>query len=399
MISWRFCILTISLLFSITVFSQDSQQQLEAKRKKLEKEIVYTNKLLNQTQLSKDATVNQLRLLNVKVNQRNDLIATLDSEVYHIKTKIEEIESLLFKLNEELSNLKQKYATIAWHAYKYSTAYSKLIFLFSAEDLNQAYQRMRYLDQISTYIRNEAERIKEIEEEKNKILTQLKLEKIKKSSLLDNEQAEILEMEKEQAQKTRLKTDLQSQEKQLRRSIKDKEKQAKKLSRQIQKIIAAEIAPKKDTKTGRTYELTLSEKELSSSFANNRGKLPWPTERGVISETYGVHNHPVLKKVKTKNNGINILTSKDSEARSVFRGKVVSITKISSTNLAVIIKHGEYFTVYSNLDQVFINKGDEVDTKELIGKIHTNLKGKTELHFEVWKGISKQNPAYWVLKK
>ena len=138
MISWRFCILTISLLFSITVFSQDSQQQLEAKRKKLEKEIVYTNKLLNQTQLSKDATVNQLRLLNVKVNQRNDLIATLDSEVYHIKTKIEEIESLLFKLNEELSNLKQKYATIAWHAYKYSTAYSKLIFLFSAEDLNQA---------------------------------------------------------------------------------------------------------------------------------------------------------------------------------------------------------------------------------------------------------------------
>lgn len=399
MISWRFCILTISLLFSIAVFSQDSQQQLEAKRKKLEKEIVYTNKLLSQTQLSKDATVNQLRLLNVKVNQRNDLIATLDSEVYHIKIKIEEIESLLFKLNEELSNLKQKYATIAWHAYKYSTAYSKLIFLFSAEDLNQAYQRMRYLDQISTYIRNEAERIKEIEEEKNKILTQLKLEKMKKSSLLDSEQAEILEMEKEQAQKTRLKTDLQSQEKQLRRSIKDKEKQAKKLSKQIQKIIAAEIAPKKDAKTGRTYELTPSEKELSSSFANNKGKLPWPTERGVVSETYGVHNHPVLKKVKTKNNGINILTSKDSEARSVFRGKVVSITKISSTNLAVIIKHGEYFTVYSNLDQVFINKGDEVDTKELIGKIHTNLKGKTELHFEVWKGISKQNPAYWVLKK
>jgi len=399
MISWRFCILAISLLISITVFSQDSQQQLEAKRKKLEKEIVYTNKLLNQTQLNKDVTVNQLRLLNVKVNQRNDLIATLDSGVYHIKIKIEEIESLLFKLNEELNNLKQKYATIAWHAYKYSTAYSKLIFLFSAEDLNQAYQRMRYLDQISTYIRNEAERIKEIEEEKNKILTQLKLERLNKSSLLDSEQSEILELEKEQVQKNQLKTDLQSKEKQLRKSIKDKEKQAKKLSKQIQKIIAAEIAPKKDAKTGHTYELTPSEKELSSSFATNKGKLPWPTERGVISETYGVHNHPVLKKVKTKNNGINILTAKDSEARSVFRGKVVSITKISSTNLAVIIKHGEYFTVYSNLDQVFINKGDEVDTRELIGRIHTNLKGKTELHFEVWKGISIQNPAYWVLKK
>ena len=399
MIGWRLCILTIVLLFSIPVFAQDSQKQLEAKRQKLEKEIIYTNKLLTQTQSSKDNTVNQLRLLSIKVNQRTDLIANLDSEVYHINKKIGEIESSLFKLNEDLSNLKQKYAIIAWHAYKYKTAYNKLIFLFSAEDINQAYQRMRYLDQISSYIRNEAERIKETEEKKKKILIQLKLEKLNKSNLLDSEQAEILELEKEQAQKTHLKTDLQSKEKQLRKSIKNKEKQARTLSKQIEKIIAAEIAPKKDSKTGRTYELTPSEIKLSSSFATNKGKLPWPTERGVISETFGVHNHPVLKKVKTKNNGINILTEKDSEARSVFSGKVVSITKISSTNLAVIIKHGEYFTVYSNLDQVYINKGDEVNTKEIIGRIHTNLKGKTELHFEVWKGISKQNPAYWVLKK
>ncbi len=338
-------------------------------------------------------------MLDVKINHRTDLIATLKSEVYFINNKIEETESSLFRLDEELKSLKEKYAKIAWHAFKYKTAYNKLIFLFSADDINQAYQRMRYLDQISSYIRKEAERIKETEKEKSKILDQLKAERLKKNKLLGNEQSEKLELEKEQTQKNRVISDLQSREKQLRKSIRDKEKQSKKLDRQIQKIIAAEIVPKKDPNTGNTYELTPSEKALTCSFASNKGKLPWPTERGVISETFGVHRHPVLKKVKTKNNGINILTAKDGEARAVFKGKVVSITKISNTNLAIIIKHGEYFTVYSNLDKVFVSKVEEIDTKDVIGRIHTNLKGKTELHFEVWKGTSIKNPSYWVLAK
>lgn len=399
MIVWRLSILIMLMLTGITVFAQDKQEQLEAKRLKLQKEIAYTNKLLSETQTDKNATVNQLRLLDVKINKRTDLVAGLKSEVYHLNNKIEETESAIDKLDEKLIKLKESYAKIAWHAFKYKTAHNKLIFLFSAEDINQAYQRMRYLDQISTYIRNEAEHIKETEEEKSKILNQLKAENLKKKSLLDNEQVEVYELEKEQAQKNSIKTNLQSREKELRKTVKNKEKQSGKLTRQIEKIIAAEIAPKKDEKTGRTYELTPAEKKLTSSFVNNKGKLPWPTERGVISETYGVHNHPVLKRVKTKNNGIDIVTAKNGEARTVFNGKVVSITTISNTNIAVIIKHGEFFTVYSNLDKVFVNKGDEVNTKEVLGRIHTNLKGKTELHFEVWKGTSKQNPAYWVLKK
>ena len=393
-----FAILAIIVSFSISVLAQDSQKQLEAKRKKLENEIAYTNKLLNETRSNKSATVNQLKLLNIKLNQRTDLLATLKSEIYQLDNKIKQTETSLFNLDEELVELKQKYASIAWYAYKYRTSYNKLIFLFSADDLNQSYQRMRYLDQISSYIRKEADRIKETEQVKSSALDKLKAEKLKKSSLLNTEQSEIFMLEQEQTNKNRVKTDLQSKEKQLRSSIKVKEKLAKKLDGQIQKIIAAEIAPKKDVKTGKTYALTPSEKKLTTSFASNKGKLPWPTERGVISETYGVHNHPVLKKVKTKNNGINIVTAKNSEARAIFSGKVVSITKISNTNIAVIIKHGEYFSVYSNLDKVFVSKGDNIDMKEVLGRIHTNLKGKTELHFEIWKGIAKQNPAYWVLK-
>jgi len=395
----HFCIISVVMLAGISVFSQDNQKQLEVKRKKLESEIKYTNKLLKETKSNKTATVNQLRLINRKINTRIDLLATLKSEVYHLNNKIEETESSIFKLDEELTSLKEKYIEIAWHVFKYKTAYNKLVFLFSAEDINQAYQRMRYLDQVSSYIRKEAVRIKEVEEVKNNLLEQQKAERLKKNKLLGNEQSEIFELEKEQAQKTIIKTNLQSKEKQLRASVKDKEKQKSKLARQIQKIIAAEIAPKKDTKTGKAYALTPSEKKLTSSFVSNKGSLPWPTQRGVISETFGVHNHPVLKRVKTKNNGINIITTKNSEARAVFNGKVVSITKISATNLAVIIKHGEYFTVYSNLDKVYVTKGDKVNTKDIIGQIHTNLKGITELHFEIWKGSAIQNPAYWVAKK
>lgn len=395
----QICILFIVMFIGISVFSQDNQKQLEIKRKKLESEIKYTNKLLKETKSNTTATVNQLRLINVKINTRVDLLATLKSEVYYLDIKIEETESSIFKLDEELTNLKDKYIEIAWYAFKYKTDYNKLVFLFSAADINQAYQRMRYLDQISSYIRKEAERIKEVEKVKNGLLQKLKTEKKRKSSLLGNEQSEIFELEKEQTKTTKIKTSLQSKEKELRASIRDKEKQKNKLARQIEKIIAAEIAPKKDLKTGKTYALTPSEKKLTSSFVSNKGSLPWPTQRGVISETFGVHNHPVLKRVKTKNNGINIVTSKNGEARAVFKGKVVSITKISATNLAVIIKHGEYFTVYSNLDKVYVAKGDEVKTKETIGQIHTDLKGKTELHFEIWKGTLKQNPAYWVLKK
>jgi len=395
----HFYILCFVLIYGVSGFSQDTQKQLEVKRKKLENEIAYTSKLLKETKSNKTATVNQLRLINVKINTRVDLLATLKSEVYHLNIKIEKTESSIYKLDEELVILKEKYIEIAWYAFKYKTGYNKLIFLFSADDINQAYQRMRYLDQISSYIRKEAERIREVEERKNKELDQLEVEKLKKNRLLGNEQTEILELEKEQVKKNRIKTNLQSKEKQLRASIKSKEKERKKLASKIQKIITAEIAPKKDTKTGKTYALTPSEKKLTSSFAVNKGSLPWPTQRGVISETYGVHTHPVLKRVKTKNNGINIVTVKNSEARSVFKGKVVSITKISATNLAVIIKHGEYFTVYSNLDKVFVAKGDEVSTKQVVGQIHTNLQGKTELHFEIWKGTSKQNPAYWIVKK
>ena len=147
------------------------------------------------------------------------------------------------------------------------------------------------------------------------------------------------------------------------------------------------------------FALTPEEIELSGNFSSNKGKLPWPSEKGIISSTFGEHNHPVLKRVKIKNNGIDILTSQSEEARAIFDGTVISIRTITNTNKAIIIRHGEYFTVYSNLSEVFVQQGQKVSTKQRLGNIYTDSSGnKTELHFEIWRGKTLLNPSSWIVR-
>ena len=183
------------------------------------------------------------------------------------------------------------------------------------------------------------------------------------------------------------------------KKIRLKEAQARRLQKEIQAIIAAEMRKSGAKSPKYAFSLTPEEKILSNSFSTNKGKLPWPSERGIVSSTYGVHPHPVLNQIVTENFGIDILTSKNAMARAVFKGTVRFIISISNTK-AVGVKHGEYFTLYSNLDEVYVTKGETVSTKQIIGKVHTDSEdNKTELHFELWKGDKKQNPAYWLARK
>jgi septal ring factor EnvC (AmiA/AmiB activator) len=395
----KYGMLLILISVSLPLISQQTRQQLEEKRKQLESEISYTNKLIQQTQDSKKNNLYELSLLNTKINKRSELVATLKSEMYVLDGDIETTDRSIVYLDRELTALKQEYAKLAYFAFKHKNAYDRLIYLFSADDLNQAYQRLRYLDQLSEFIRNEAEEIKQLMKTKEQLLSDLNNQKSEKKRLLENENLQLSKLEVEQIGKDRLKAKLSKKERELKNALKVKEQESANLNKKIKEIIASVTKPKPATTGKNTYELTPEETVLSESFAANRGKLPWPIERGVISETYGVHQHPVLKNVKTKNNGIDIATSKDGEARCVFNGEVVSITSITATNKAVIVKHGEYFTVYTNLDEVFVRKGDKIDTKELIGRVHTNMEGKTELHFQVWKGKILQNPSQWITNK
>lgn len=395
----KYGMLLILISVSLPLISQQTRQQLEEKRKQLESEISYTNKLIQQTQDSKKNNLYELSLLNTKINKRSELVATLKSEMYVLDGDIETTDRSIVYLDRELTALKQEYAKLAYFAFKHKNAYDRLIYLFSADDLNQAYQRLRYLDQLSEFIRNEAEEIKQLMKTKEQLLSDLNNQKSEKKRLLENENLQLSKLEVEQIGKDRLKAKLSKKERELKNALKVKEQESANLNKKIKEIIASVTKPKLATTGKNTYELTPEETVLSESFAANRGKLPWPIERGVISETYGVHQHPVLKNVKTKNNGIDIATSKDGEARCVFNGEVVSITSITATNKAVIVKHGEYFTVYTNLDEVFVRKGDKIDTKELIGRVHTNMEGKTELHFQVWKGKILQNPSQWITNR
>ena len=384
--------------FLITGYAQQSQQELENKRKQLESEIAYTNQLLSEVRSSRESSLKQLKLIEVKIDKRNNLLANYKLEVHSLNTSIESAELSLRNLNNDISTLKKEYARIAWYAYQYKTSYNKLIFLFSSESINQAYQRMRYLDQLGSYIRQQASEIKQLEAEKKNNVQVLSAKREKLTSLLQKENEEVYALENELKQKKQVTTSLGGQESQLKKTLKDKQQEANKLAQQIEQIIAAETKPVAKPGKPATYQLTPEERVLSNSFFANKGKLPWPVERGVITETFGLHKHPVLKRVQTKNNGVDFATSKDSDARCVFDGVVTSVTKISNTNIAIIVKHGDYFTVYSNLDLVFVQKGERVNTLQLLGRIHTNLKGETELHFEVRKGAVPQNPAYWIAK-
>lgn len=390
-------ITVLILLLIVPVFAQQSKGDLEKKRKKIEDEIAYTNRLLVETRKSKQNTTNEIRLINSKLNNRNELIAVLKKEVYLINNEISTTENSINNLSNDLTVLKDEYAKVVYFAYKYKTSYNKLIYLFSAEDLNQAFQRMRYLDQIGEFIRDEAKTIREKEEEKQSQLSLLKEKKQEKSLVLDKESVQVYKLEEEKSNKNQINKKILAQEKDLRAKLRKKEKEARRLEKKIEEIIAAATGAK-SKRDNTVYSLTPEEKQLSSSFVLNKGKLPWPTARGIVSESFGVHPHPVLRNVKTKNNGVNIATSRGSDARSIYEGKVVSVTTITNNNKAVIIRHGDYFSVYSNIENVYVKAGDKVKIKEDLGRIHTTGEGKTELHFEIWKGKSKQNPAYWIKK-
>ncbi len=392
----KYLLLLLLAAGSLTLFSQSTQKQLEEKRKKLEEEITYVNKLIRQTQQSKKNYLYELSLLNSKINKRNELVATLKSELYELERTIEKTEKELVYMNDELDGLKKEYAKLAYIVFKYKNTYDKLIFLYSAEDLNQAYQRLRYFDQMSEFIRNEAKDIQQLELKKEQTLDQLKKQNEEKKNLLEKENLQLSKLEVEQINKDRLKNDLVKKEKELKASLKAKEREAARLNKKIKEIIAEATKPNTTKGGAKTYKPTPEEMKLSSSFSANKGKLPWPVERGVVSETFGIHQHPVLKKVKTKNNGIDIAVAQNGEARCVFDGRVVSVSSITSTKKAVIVQHGDYFTVYSNLDKVYVSKGDKVTTKEPLGRVHTTLDGETELQFQVWKGKTLMNPSYWL---
>ena len=254
-----------------------------------------------------------------------------------------------------------------------------MVFIFSAEDFNQAYRRIKYFQQYGTYRRTQAELITSTQDKLSLKEQYLERQKAEQQNLLGQEKSEKLQLENEQLEIDNTIQDLSQKEKELKATLRAKQKAINELEKAIADIIAEEIRLAEEraranagTTTSSGFALTPEEKLLSEDFSNNKGKLPWPTERGIVSNTFGEHQHPVLHRVKVKNNGIDILTAEGEYARAVFNGEVTRVISVPNFNNVVIVRHGEFLTVYSNLDEVLVSKGQRVTTKQQIGRIYTN---------------------------
>jgi septal ring factor EnvC (AmiA/AmiB activator) len=399
-------LVTLFILSSV-LNAQDRKAGLQQEKKQIEEEIAYTNKLLGQTQKNRRSTMDELAVLQQKIRQRERLINTVQAEVILINNEIKETTDSIFSLKVELKKLKEEYAKMIYYAYRNRSSYDRLVFLFSSRDFNQAYRRLKYFQQYGAYRRMQAELIIKTQASLLEKEQQLEQQKTDKQNLLAEEQNEKNLLENEKGDADRTVQNLSQKEKELKASLRAKEKAAAKLQKTIENIIAEEIRLAEEraraettSKTSSGFALTPEELQLSENFASNKGKLPWPTERGIVSSTFGEHQHPVLPRVKIINNGIDILTSEGEHARAVFSGVVTRIISVPNFNNVVIIRHGEYLSVYSNLDEVMVSKGQEVRTKQNIGRVYTNQsENKTELHFELWKAKDLMNPSYWLAKK
>ncbi len=406
--------LLLMLLLSLGGYSQRTKASLEKQIKSLQKEIETANKLLKETSKNKEVTLNQVNLLDKKIQNRQKLINACNEQIKLLDESINQGENNIKKLNGELGKLRGEYSKMVVFAYKNRNHYDQLEFLFASEDFNQAFQRLRYIQQFTDARKTKMNQISSTQKKVSDEVEANREAREEQAALLAEEKAQkdalVTEKEELNAQVKQLK----KQENKIQQNIKDKQAQAKKFQKEIDKIIAEEIRKANEraakeaknaasnTKKGTTAKpdkmaLTPSEKALSTSFSANKGKLPWPVERGMISSSFGKHTSSVSSKVTVTNNGIDIATAENAKARCVFEGVVVSVVKPSASNIGVIIRHGDYFTVYSQLDDVYVNRGDKVKTKQNIGKVHTDRsEGKTEIHFELRHGTETLNPSQWL---
>ena len=400
--------ITAKLLFLFIAFMlplcavAQTKADLEKKKKKTINEINYTNKLLEETRKNQKESENNLALLGSQISSRKELISDINNEIEFVSGRIKETESVIAMMTEDLENLKLSYARMLQIAWKNQNKNNEIMFLLSSKDFNQSYLRLKYMQQMADYRKRQLIAINAIkaflERQKEKLVAQ----KDEHQKLLDEEKVEAKNLENARRQQESTLAKLKGKEADLKKQLAEKNKQKQQLQAAIEKLIAEEVkkssASKGKANTGK-YELTPEEKIVSDNFGSNVGKLPWPVQRGVIVSRFGKQPHPVISGVEIDNKGIDISTTTGSDARAVFDGEVRKVFSIPGTQNAVIIRHGEYLSVYTHIDKVYVSVGDKVKAKQAIGKIYTDdAENKTVLHLEIWKGSATLNPANWLAK-
>ncbi|MFC6103427.1 murein hydrolase activator EnvC family protein [Olivibacter domesticus] len=415
-----FCIVVLSCI-ALSGWAQSSAQ-LKKQREALTREIELLNNTLRSTSKDKSLSLKQVNALNAQINLRVKKISTINTEMTLIEKQINKNTNTIRSLQAELAKLKKGYASMVQFAFRNQSAYNKLMFLFASNDFNQAYKRLKYLQQFSDSRKKQAQEIENTQKSIEQKIAELATNRKEKVALLTDQEKEKKTLDGQKTVKSRALNDLTQKEKEYKQELNKKQQEDARLARAIQAAIRREIeearriaeeearrraaeeakknpnakAPEKTAKTS-DKEALLSTPEaakLAADFTGNRGKLPWPVASGSITQGYGQYTYG--KGVKVSSNGLTIRTAAGAPVRAVFDGVVSTVFQMQN-QYAVIIRHGNYFTVYQNLKSVSVSKNQKVTVKQAIGAVAVDpTEGTSDLHFEIWQGTSPINPSSWL---
>lgn len=397
-----------ALLLVLGSASAQSKKELEKKRDALDKQIRTTTALIEQARKEQRVTHEQLVLLESQIESRSQLIRTMDGELRRVDERITEDEELIASLRADLEQLRAEYARLVQFAYRNRSAYDRMSYLFTANSFQQAYKRSRYLNQIAEQRKRQVALITGTQTTIDARLTELKRQREEKNRLMGEQVNEKRKLDVDRTGQQQTLNILKKEEGRLRETQRKQEKQRKELEAAIRKAIEEAVKPKTPRSGSGTTKpaklditLTPEARELNADFEKNKGKLPWPVEKGVITGRFGKSPHPVLAGIVVDNNGIDITTEKGASVRALFRGEVSSVIVLPGAGKAVIVSHGAYRTVYSNLASASVSKGQKVETKQALGTVLTGDDGAVA-HIEVWKitadGLVNVDPAAWIYR-
>ena len=394
--------LSISISFnqSFSQITKDHQKKLEAQRLKLKKEIKQINNLLFSNIKIRKNALNEAENIEIRLNVRLELIKVTNQQANLLTRRININQRNIDNQRKELDELKKEYAKMIQRSYASKSLQNRLMFLFSSENFLQAYRRIQYLKQYARYRRKQGLQISE----KTRLLqnlNQVLIEENEMKTKLINENRDIQQkLAKEQKKQQELIKTLRLKQNSLRAQIVKKQKQRQRIDKEINRLIREAIAESNrisGKKSREIFQLTPEAKLIAENFQQNKGRLPWPLEKGIVTQEFGRQRHPVVKTTIIQSNGVTISTEPLAKVRAVFEGEVMSVIIIKGSNPSVLIRHGSYITLYTNLSKLYVKKGQKVSSKQVIGEVFTNQQtGRTQLQFGIFNNIKALNPKDWV---
>ena len=394
------CFLIISVATSQSTSAR--QKALEEQKKRLQQEIKQINTILFSNIRKEKSVVSKVEDLDLKISVRSQIVKVNNQQANLLTRQINVNQRDITNLRSELKNLKKDYANIIVNSYKSKSSQNRLMFLFSSADFLQAYKRIQYMKQYANFRKKQGEEISEKTQTiQNLNKTLLDQKSIKEALVAENKIVQTTLMKERKFQQNLIRS-IKSKSRSLTSEIKQKQRQSAAIDKEIERLIREAIAASNKLAgkaSKNVFALTPEAKLLAKNFVANKGKLPWPVEKGVVTQRFGTQPHPLVKTTMIKSNGVTIATNPKSKARAVFDGEVMAILSFKGSNPAVLIKHGNFITTYKNIAKVYVRKGQKVKSKQSIGEIFTHPQsGKTTLQFSVFNELKPQNPKNWIYK-